>query len=170
MDFLTELLKIVGTAVITTVSTYIVLRKKLKHELSIFLEAEKNKFRLAAIDKKLQTAQEAYSYSLEFPRLALESAGIGEIKDEDEFARILDWWKNNSLYLSAEVRSEFHQCLKIVSFYGISHKLSRENTTKLDELKKKFERLENLPGLIKESVNFERTDHFEVQNRTKETL
>lgn len=64
---------------------------------------QRDHFRLAALDKRLQVAQEAF----ELWRKLLSSLG-NDAAREDAIMRCHQWWCQNCLYLSKEVRHEFY--------------------------------------------------------------
>ena len=72
----------------------------------------KNQLRLAALDRRLQAHQEAYT---------LWRNLVGEVHNEERIAdkimKCQDWWVKNSLYLDAEARQAFHTAYMSASTY-----------------------------------------------------
>jgi hypothetical protein len=99
----------------------------IKHENSVFLEEIKatNKLKMAALDKRLQVHQEAYSL---WQRLVMNS----HIQSQDEFktfsAECEYWWFNNCLYLEGDVRKSFYDLLQTAEIFNrIRHKQIDKN-------------------------------------------
>lgn len=63
----------------------------------------KNQLRLAAIDKRLEVHQKAYSLLRKFMRILSND----EQTNKALFDECQDWWDNNSLYLTSKARSKF---------------------------------------------------------------
>lgn len=117
--------------------------KKLQERLSGV--TEENKFRLAALDKRLEIAQEAYRRSLKFTELA--NTPNSETLNEN-----FTWWTENCLYLSDTVRNEFYICYRITCSYKMTREFAKESKSNTKVMLEDFDRLENLPQLIEESV------------------
>jgi len=61
---------------------------------------------LAALDKRLEKHQEAFTLWRNLLFCLRDEVKIGTAIDESE-----EWWKKNCLYLSDEARSAFHTAL-----------------------------------------------------------
>ncbi len=99
---------------------------------------QRDLFRLAAIDKRLQAAQKAFDL---WRRLSLH------LHNEEQRMSIVgecqDWWFQNCLYLREDVRNEFH------SAYNLAHMVATGDANSRKELEKK---IFALGKLIEESV------------------
>ena len=66
---------------------------------------QKNRLRLAAIDKRLEVHQKAYALCAELCEVVEESQN--ELKVSDAVYKCRYWWAENCLYLNKETRQEF---------------------------------------------------------------
>ncbi|MEW6652914.1 MAG: hypothetical protein AB1394_05520 [Bacteroidota bacterium] len=118
---------------------------------------QKTKFRLVAIEKRLQTHQEAFSwwYKLIWVIHSPSNDRIPVITEARKF------WLNNCLYLERKTRKEFDIIIKLVD--GYSDKLQHAKIT-LDSKEKEIIRQEylgdwnrifQLPELIQSEVELE---------------
>ena len=69
----------------------------------------KQNLRLAALDKRLQTAQEAYTLWLRLRRLPRYDEPDDGSLIEDNLRNCRDWWETHSLFLTAEARIAFRK-------------------------------------------------------------
>jgi hypothetical protein len=78
---------------------------ELSHQNSLLIEQLKSRqqLRLAAIDKRLQAHQEAFSYWRKI-LAAVHGEDIGKVVIECQ-----TWWEQNSLYLEPQVRDAFNR-------------------------------------------------------------
>jgi len=77
-------------------------------QLIISKRERKDKFRLAALDKRLEAHQEAYTLWIELINL------ITIISDEkfwNTYNKAKDWWNKNCLYLDDKSKLNFNECL-----------------------------------------------------------
>ncbi len=113
----------------------------------------KDKYRLAALDKRLETHQLAFGLGIEM---------IHHLHDEtDERIKIIEkldnFWKNNSLYLTNKARNAFQNCY---DYYQINPTLIKVwRTTHKEEhykqLEERFDYFLKLPKIIAEEVDLE---------------
>ena len=75
-------------------------------------ENRKQHWEMAAIDKRLEVHQEAYALWTQIVA-AVHHENIGEVVGKGE-----EWWKNNCLYLDAESRNAFKNCLFSAMIHG----------------------------------------------------
>lgn len=90
---------------------------------------EKNQFRLAALDKRLQVHQEAYTRWHEMLRVIDEQDQLGQAT-----VRSQEWWFQNCLYLDPAVRKEFFWCTQDVFGYAKDETMRKEVWTRITGL------------------------------------
>ncbi|MGI6460634.1 MAG: hypothetical protein ACOX5J_11165 [Candidatus Hydrogenedentales bacterium] len=127
-----------AVAFIGTVGTLLGVAITLIVQYCLSIRQQRDLFRLAALDKRLQVAQEAF----ELWRKLLSSLGNDAARN-DAIKRCHQWWCQNCLYLSKEVRHEFY-----FSFIS-AHMADNEN---LDVRLPVRERILELGKLIEKSV------------------
>ncbi len=150
----------------------IALRKEMEQRLRIAQEGldarlatvnaeQKNKFKLAALDKRMDKHQEVYSLWIEFYH-NFHSPQATEVAERCE-----EWWFKNCLYLEEKPRASFKKALfHAGSYQGYS-----------DEMKRKFwPTIENVGREITEAVDLaflaegmETKRIQEPENSSKET-
>lgn len=117
----------------------------------------KDKFRLVAIEKRLQTHQEAFSwwYKLIWAIHSPSDDRIPVISEARNF------WLNNCLYLEKNTRKEFDIVIKLVDGYSdkLEHAKSTLDPTKKENIRKDYlgdwNRIFQLPKLIQSEVELE---------------
>jgi len=106
--------------------------------MKIAKEASRDKYALAALDKKLEIHQIAYDRTWEFPTIA-------HLPDDSEeknkmFNDNHKWWRENCLFLEPKSRKAFFDALWNANFYKLyleDFKESRDKSTKEYEEKKR---------------------------------
>ncbi|MDI6766066.1 MAG: hypothetical protein QME52_04500 [Bacteroidota bacterium] len=113
----------------------------------------KDKYRLAALDKRLKTHQLAFGLGIEMIHHLYDKTDerIEIIKKLDNF------WKNNSLYLTNKTRNAFKNCYDyyqmnpiLIEAWRTTHK--EEHYKQLEE---RFDYFLKLPKIIAEEVDLE---------------
>jgi len=101
--------------VIGSILTYIIFYLERKDKLRFAKEERVDKFKLAAIDKKLEVYQTAFKFWIELSQnlFAQTEKRITITQNAYEF------WKNNCLYLDEDTRNAFRQCISYVNTYDI---------------------------------------------------
>ena len=125
--------------------------------LLIQMYDRKDKFRLVAIDKRLQVHQEAFSiwYKLIW---VIHSSSEDRIKVTTE-AR--NFWINNCLYLERKTRKEFDIVIKLVDGYSEKLQYGKETKDPIEKDKirqdflKDWNRIFDLPRYIQSEVELE---------------
>lgn len=77
----------------------------------------KDQFRLAALDKRLEKHQEAYTLWYELSSLVHK-----EKERDDKVQECQDWWPKNCLYLDPKARSAFCSAVMLTSVYDAKDK------------------------------------------------
>jgi hypothetical protein len=83
-----------------------------------------DKFRLAALEKRLEVHQEAFSLWRKLLFSLSKPAELSQIVMEGQ-----EWWDNNCLYLDEKSRSSFHKSLLLA--WDIVPELKAEGKTKI---------------------------------------
>jgi hypothetical protein len=110
-----------------------------------------NQLKLAALDKRLEKHQEAFT---------LWRSLLFSIRDEDKIGIAIDesqrWWEKNCLYLSDEARSAFHTAFILaVDFRNLPRtdpETIKEWFDKINEAGKKIVEAVNLPPLSEDKI------------------
>lgn len=104
--------------------------EQVKHQFSTDLEDHrtKNQLRMAALDKRLQAHQEAFSLWRELFS-SVHGSEVGEV-----VAKCQDWWTNNCLYLEPEARDAFN-----LAFFSAHHHASLLNSGDVKLIKENFD-------------------------------
>src|SRR5258706_10485015 len=108
----------------------------------------KQQLRLAALDKRLQTAQEAYKLWMRLRRLPRYDEPDDGVPIEKILRDCLDWWETHSLFLSAEARMAFYKAwnaARDLAAYRDSHPNRKD-------LKIRYEEIDQAGRVIEESV------------------
>jgi hypothetical protein len=115
-------------------------------EYSSLLEAVKsnNQLRMAAIDKRLQAHQEAFSLWSEMMK-ELNSEAFPELH-----TKCSKWWNSNCLYLEPEVKTEF---LNFITNANIRYNLITKKVG-YEQAYELYEKLEDLPITIFSAIKF----------------
>lgn len=100
-------------------------------------------FRMAALDMRLKTHQEAYKLWQEMI-MAMDDPKKGP----ETAARCQQWWYANCLYLDARSRKEFFQCAREACLY---RDLSDPDNPA--QTKARFKRIQNVFKLLEEGVH-----------------
>ena len=80
--------------------------ENLSHQNKLILEQgnRRHQLRLAALDRRIEAHQKAYSLWRELLHTAHDKSNIGDV-----VLKCQDWWENNCLYLEADVREAFNK-------------------------------------------------------------
>ncbi len=118
---------------------------------------QKTKFRLVAIEKRLQAHQEAFSWWYKLIWVIHSSS-------EDRIKVIADarnFWINNCLYLEKNTRKEFDIIIELVGGYSLKLQIAKDEKDphKKEELRKDYlgdwKRIVDLPNYIQSEVELE---------------
>ena len=104
--------------------------------------------RLAALDMRLQTAQEAYSLWLQLRRLPRADEELNAELVDKVLHDCQQWWETHSLYLTAEARNAFKDAHNAASELAIA----RLRKADWNEMKKLADDIERAGRIIEESV------------------
>jgi len=137
--------------------TYIIFRTERKDKLSLASKERQDKFRLVAIEKRLEAHQKAMKYWYKMIEVIHKQ---GDIKT-NVLLEAREFWYDNSLYLEKETRKRFSDAISIVSMYRDKvdfYKLESFDDQK-EELKKEFLKdwsdFMALPAIIQNEVQLE---------------
>ncbi len=86
----------------------------------------KDKYRLIAIEKRLEAHQRAFI--LWFELLNVIHKPDGTTEKTDVINRANDFWVNNALYLEKNTRHDFREAANIVAFYKQDLEFARTET------------------------------------------
>ena len=100
-------------------------------------------FRMAALEKRLETHQEAYKLWYE-----MVSVMHDRVKGPEAAIRCQQWWIGHCLYLDAKSRTEFDRCAHEVFSYRDS--MDPKNPA---ETKARFDRIQHVFVLLAEGVH-----------------
>ncbi|MBI5351822.1 MAG: hypothetical protein HZB50_04210 [Chloroflexi bacterium] len=117
-------------------------------QYSISEANRKQNLRLAALDKRLQVAQEAHTQWLRLRRLPHPDEEDDGTPVEETLRKSRDWWESNSLFLTAEARIAFRKAL--LAAMDLAELRSRRAEWK--DLKSRYEEIEQAGKVIEESV------------------
>jgi len=141
-------------AVISTFTSWLQRRDERKR----FELERRDKYKLMAVEKRLEAHQKAFVHSV---------ALIGAIHENDESKRskvladAYEFWVNYSLYLEKETRLQFRYCVSLVSMYKMDIQFWREEENLFEKRKKSeqiqmnWETIQNLPNIIQKEVELE---------------
>jgi len=127
--------------------------------LVIFRIDRKDKFRFAAIERRLEAHQEAFKFWYELLSV-IHKPGENKVK-QDVLNEAYDFWENNALFLEKRTRKNFREAINIVSFYHGDLIYEREATEPEDKRKAKQRYIENwyyfmdLIDIIQQEVELE---------------
>jgi len=107
-------------AIIVAIITTVVQWKIAKKEREIRGGERKDKFRLAALDKRLNVHQEAYYRWSKMIRMRFKADSTDYLLD------CQDWYHKNCLYLDSNSRVEFLRCINNVMDFKSSWKMWQE--------------------------------------------
>jgi hypothetical protein len=113
----------------------------------------KDKYRLAALDKRLEVHQLAFGLSLE-----MYNNIHAKLEIKNEIIKKLDnFWKNNSLYLTNNARNAFRTGYNNYVMYDTWKEIMRDTHNKEDSqnLLKAFEYFSIIPQILIEEVDLE---------------
>lgn len=121
--------------------------------VTLYLD-RKDKFRLVAIEKRLQTHQEAFSlwYKLIWVIHSPSDDRIPVITEARNF------WLNNCLYLEKNTRKEFDIVIRLVDGYSLKLQIAKDekDSHKKEELiqdyRNDWKRISDLPNYIQSEV------------------
>ena len=144
--------------VLGSLITVIIFRIERKDRLKISSQECKDKFKLVAIEKRLEAHQQALAYWYKMIKYVHKKNTLEKIKILDEAK---EFWYHNSLYLEKETRKRFLDCINIVSSYN--DKLYSYKTSIIDDIKEKLKNeymndwndLMKLPEIIQKEVELE---------------
>lgn len=109
-------------------------------------------FRAAAIERRLETHQEAYRLWHEM----VSALNDPKKKGPECALRCQDWWISNCLYLDAKVREEFIACSREAFLYP-----DLKLPDKPHETKTRFNRIQRVFDLLAEGVQLPSIGEFE---------
>ncbi len=127
------------------------LKQEFTREMNVL--DRKDKFRLAAIDKRLEAHQLAFGLAIEmFQRINAKS------EERNDLVKKLDnFWKNYALFLNNKSRKSFKSGFDNYSVHGIV--LNAWQATRDEkyakQLEEKFELFRTLPNLIAQEIDLE---------------
>ncbi len=105
-------------------------------------EDRRNQLRLAALDRRLQAHQEAFSLWRQILKDLHNNEKIGNTVMECQ-----EWWDNNCLYLTPDARQAFVQ-----AYIAASHYAATMSTRDVELLKHEFETIKHAGDLIVQGV------------------
>jgi len=128
--------------------------KSIEHQFNIRLESfkqeftrdlhsidRKDKYRLAAIDKRLEAHQKAYALARKMGN-SIHSDINAKFEFQKEF---IEFWDSSCLYLEADVRYKLWVATKLFQDYDLYYQIWRDSKLKKDdEQKKNKEQLESV--------------------------
>ena len=117
----------------------------------------KQRLRLAALDKRLETAQEAYTLWRRLCRLPHPDEPDDGTPVEDILRNCRDWWETHSLFLTAEARNAFWKALNAAMELAVL----RSSHSDWKDLKVAYEDIEQAGKIIEESVFLPSIGEFE---------
>jgi hypothetical protein len=119
-----------------------------KHDYALVLEAQKQKgqLRFAALDRRLEVAQQAHICWWNL----LRSLYTPEIKEEVQ--KCQEFWVNNRLYLSEEVSFAFRRAYMAASHHEALKEACRYDPTQSAEVRENFKRITEAENTIVRSV------------------
>ena len=82
---------------------------------------ERNKFRLAALDKRMQAHQDAYKIVYQMIKVDYNSEEFGDLNK-----KCWKWWDKNCLYLEANARKSFNAALNAMVIFGENTPASKQ--------------------------------------------
>ena len=114
---------------------------------------QRHQLRLAAIDKRLEKHQEAYSLWWELRGASRKRDAIGSV-----VMKCQNWWVNNNLYLDKEAREAFYRAFLVAANHPIliapggprdeiAAKTIRESAETIDRAAEAIERTVDLPSI-----------------------
>jgi hypothetical protein len=108
----------------------------------------KQQLRLAALDKRLQTAQDAYTWWMRLRRLPRYDEPDDGTPIEKTLRDCRDWWEAHSLFLTAEARIAFRKALSA----AMDLAELRSSHADWKDLKLTYEEIDQAGKVIEESV------------------
>jgi len=133
------LIGIIIGAIGTILSNWFISKKELEIKNQLAIEEQKDKYKLAALDKRLEVHQKAYS-------LWYELIYASENERGDILKKCGELWHNNCLYLGPKSRKAFHDGLLTYRALKI-HKIYDDNF-----LEKKWSEIRKVSDIIEEEV------------------
>ena len=126
---------------------------KLQHHLIIEQGNRRHQLKLAALDRRLETHQQAYALWREILHKVHKEGEIGE-----HIIKCQTWWENNCLYLEADAREAFYKAyIAANSHYGFVNdrsnpKLVRENWATISDAGTVIVKSVELPPIKEEEI------------------
>lgn len=126
---------------------------KLQHQLIIEQGNQRHQLKIAALDRRLEAHQQAYSLWREILHKTHKEREIGE-----HILKCQTWWENNCLYLQADAREAFFKAYTAAnSHYGFVNdrnnpELVRENWAIITDAGTVIVRGVELPPIKEEDV------------------
>jgi hypothetical protein len=146
-------------------------RQKMREDFEREMQAgeRKDKFRLAALDRRLDAHQRAFTLARRMI-FTLRSSDPTETNKLSSECKL--FWEEQSLFLSNEVRKQFWKCFLFYNFYGQEietikslKQTDSEYYKKANEsLRAEREQLNNLPSLIENAVDLEAMGNEKMPN------
>jgi hypothetical protein len=178
MQFVTTGLQVLMTGIVGVGAVYLRGQMKKAENLrrqqfdKLIAEMErKDRFRLAAIDKRLAAHQRAYALHEE-----MVAAGIFGDKVSEMNSHISEFWKESSLYLCESARSEFRWAWNFFSNQAIVLARLKEmrDDKKYEAQKEKhlkdWERFMGVPSVIEKALNLESLGNEPAFGEAKERI
>ena len=108
----------------------------------------RQQLRLAALEKRLQTAQEAYTLWMRLRRLPRHDEPDDGTPVEKILRDCRDWWETHSLFLTAEARIAFRKALNAAMNLASLRSIHADYS----DLKMAYEEIDQAGRVIEESV------------------
>jgi len=134
--FLSGFMGVLGTVLGASISQFA--------QWSIFKQEETAKFRLAAVDRRLEVHQKAFTLWRELMWSTNDEKNLSEA-----IRQCQSFWKNNCLYLDPKSRNSCLNAVNSAALFNMDrdHLPARERTEIMEEIRKAFEDLEKGVGL-----------------------
>ena len=143
---------------IGSIITIIIFRIERRDRLKLSSQERKDKFKLVAIEKRLEAHQQALKYWDK-----LRSVIHGKEEDSNRIKTInevADFWFSNCLYMEKQTRNKFYDVIFLVSNYPLFlqawHDAQGPDKEKENKyLKEKWNEVMSLPNIIMSEVELE---------------
>ncbi len=146
---------VVGAAVPIFINWLEIREKRKQFELE-----RKDKYKLVAIEKRLEAHQQAYNQTMQFMK-AMDYRDKKKV--QDVFKNGQDFFSKNSLYLGEKVREKFSESLGFLNAYCprwdyLNEFKMEDRTNELKKYHKESEKIFELARLIQTEVELEPID------------
>lgn len=134
-----------------------------KHTYALLLEDQRQKgqLRFAALDRRLEVAQQAHVLWWNLLR-ALHTPEVG-----DHVQKCQEFWVNNRLYLSEDVSFSFRQAYMAAADHENLKEASRHDKALMREVRKNFARITDAGDIIVRSVAIPPLNEVPVSDELK---